>query len=170
MLVVVSDTHGIEDARLHGRTGTAVREAECVIHAGDFTTGAVLDSIDDATRKLHAVHGNADDPAVRARLPATRTVEYAGVRIAITHRRDGGETGLSLFGRERDATLVVSGHTHQPTVVDSEGVTLLNPGSHAQPRGNRPAHAELSPTDNGLDGELRQPDGTLIESFTVSKQ
>lgn len=169
VLVVCSDTHGTDDAELTGRTAAAVAEADCVVHAGDFTTGAVLDAFHDASARLHAVHGNADDAAVRDRLPAARTVTYEGVRFAVTHRRDGGATALSLFGRERGADAVVFGHSHRATV--SEGpVTLLNPGSHADPRGGRATHAELTPVageDGVLAGEIRTVDGEVVESFTV---
>jgi putative phosphoesterase len=166
VLVVCSDTHGTEDPRLTGRTREAVATAEEVIHAGDFTTPAVLDAFHATANRLHAVHGNADVPALRDRLPTARVVEYAGVRFAVTHRRRGGETALSMFGRERGADVVVSGHTHDPGV--REGTpTLLNPGSHADPRGNRPGHAELVPSGGGLDGRIRQPDGTTVEEFRI---
>lgn len=46
MLVVLSDTHGTDSHRLAGRTLEAVRAADRVIHAGDFTTEAVLDAIE----------------------------------------------------------------------------------------------------------------------------
>jgi hypothetical protein len=166
VLVVCSDTHGTDDPRLTGRTREAVAAAEVVIHAGDFTTPTVLAAFRDAADRLYAVHGNADAPTLRNRLPTARVVEYGGVRFAVTHRRRGGETALSMFGRERGADVVVSGHTHKPGV--REGTpTLLNPGSHADPRGNRPGHAELVPADGGLDGRIRQPDGTTVEAFRI---
>lgn len=168
MLVLLSDTHGTDGHRLRGRTLEAVRAAALVIHAGDFTTTAVVDAFAEEAARLDAVHGNADGPAVRERLPEARVLEYAGARIAVTHHRDGGATGLSLFGRSRGADLVVSGHTHRPTVVDAAELVLLNPGSHADPRGNRAAFAELEPADDGLDGRLRGVDGTILESFSVS--
>lgn len=167
MLVVCSDTHAQTGHALTGRTLESVEAADLVVHAGDFVTTDVLDAVHEVAGRLRAVHGNADDHAVTERLPTARVVEYAGVRIAVTHRRDGGATGLRMFGREKGADLVVSGHTHRPTVVETDDVTLLNPGSHAQPRGNRPAHAELEPADDGLAGRLVQPDGTVFERFAV---
>ncbi|SNZ16022.1 hypothetical protein SAMN06269185_2676 [Natronoarchaeum philippinense] len=167
MLVVCSDTHSREGHALDGRTLDAVREADAVIHAGDFTSPSALDAFHEVADRLYPVHGNADSMAVRDRLPTARTVEYESVRIAVTHRQDGGPTALSLFGRQNGADLVVSGHTHDPGVVEAEELTLLNPGSHAQPRGNRPGYAELVPVDDGLDGTLLQPDGTVIEEFTI---
>ncbi|WP_227133915.1 metallophosphoesterase [Halorubellus salinus] len=167
MLVVVSDSHRETGTGLEGRTLDAVREADVVAHAGDFVTEDALDAFHDAASRLHAVHGNADRPAVTERLPTARSFSYADVSVAMTHRQRGGGMGLELFGRERDADLVVSGHTHRPRVADADGLTLLNPGSHADPRGNRPGHAELEPTDDGLDGRLVSPDGTVAETFHV---
>ena len=80
----------------------------------------------------------------------------------------GGPTALSLFGRERDADVVVYGHSHKPTLDASGPVALLNPGSHAQPRGNRAAHAELTPVDGGLRCRLVTPDGEAFEEATLT--
>jgi len=167
VLVVISDTHATEGHGLAGRTLEAVREAALVVHAGDFTTTAAYEAHREAAPDLLAVHGNADEPALRQRLPAARTVAALGLRIAVTHRRDGGATGLAMFGRSRGADVVVSGHTHRPSVTDAGDVLLVNPGSHARPRGNRPGHAELRRADGGVVGELREPDGTLVDSFRV---
>ncbi|MEM4780203.1 MAG: metallophosphoesterase [Halalkalicoccus sp.] len=167
MLVVVSDTHSHAGHALSGRTLEAVREAERVIHAGDFTTVSALDAFHEEAARLEAVHGNADEMAVRDRLPAARTLEWADRRIAVTHRRNGGPTGLAMFGRERGADLVISGHTHRPSVTRTDDLLLLNPGSHAQPRGNRPGHAELERVGTEVRGRLCQPDGTVFEEFSL---
>lgn len=170
MLVVLSDTHATETTRLVGAAADAVADAELVLHAGDFTTDAVLEGFHDVAADLRAVHGNRDSDAVTDRLPTATTLSYAGVRIAATHRRRGGTTGLAMFGRERGADLVVSGHTHRP-LVDQEGaVTLLNPGSHADPRGARQSFAVLEPTDDGLSGRLETVDGTVFERFDVENE
>lgn len=170
MLVVCSDTHATDDAALSGRTADAVAAAELAIHAGDFTTEAVLNDFRDRV-DLRAVHGNRDEPAVTDRLPAATTVEYGGVRFAVTHTRRGGATALSLFGRERGADCVVFGHSHRPTVTAATGddPTLLNPGSHADPRGNRAAHAELEPADEGVTGRLVTVDGDVLERFSIGR-
>ncbi|ELY88107.1 phosphodiesterase [Natrialba aegyptia DSM 13077] len=172
-ITVLSDTHSADGHELDGDVLRAVRNADVVIHAGDFTSSAALDALQDECAVLFAVHGNADSAAVRDRLPTARVVEAGGVRFAVTHRRDGGETGLAMFGRSRDADVVVSGHTHCPTVVRTDDCLLLNPGSYAQPRGNRPGYAVLETrTDGGddtseLTGEIREPTGELVESFVV---
>ncbi len=167
MLVVVSDTHSTAGHALSDRTLEAVRTADHTLHAGDFTTESALDAFHDEAARLDAVYGNVDDSAVRERLPEARTAEWAGLRIALTHRRDGGGTGLAMFGRERGADLVVSGHSHQPSVTRADDLFLLNPGSHADPRGNRPGHAELEAESGTVRGRLREPDGTVFEEFTL---
>jgi hypothetical protein len=167
MLVVVSDSHQHRGTGLEGRTLDVVREADVVAHAGDFVTEDALDAFREVAPRLHAVHGNADRPGVEERLPTSLSFSYAGVEVAMTHRQQAGAMGLELFGRERGADLVVSGHTHRPSVSRAETLTLLNPGSHADPRGNRPGHAELEPAENGLAGRLVSPDGTVAEEFVV---
>lgn len=182
MLVVLSDTHASDGAELVGAAAEAVEKADLVLHAGDFTTEAVLESFydaiaeqrsaasqtqSDATEEFRAVHGNADDQAVTERLPEATTLSYGGVRIALTHRRRGGATGLAMFGRERGADLVISGHTHRPRVDDEGAVTLLNPGSHADPRGARQSFAVLEPKDGGLAGRLETVDGETFGRFDV---
>ena len=169
MLTVVSDTHSVHGHELTGRTLQAVREADLVVHAGDFMRAAVLDAFEAEAKTLRAVYGNNDDSEIRDRLPETRTVEYEGFRFAVTHRVSGGPTELTLFGRERNADAVIYGHSHNPEVDTGGELPLINPGSHAQPRGYRKAHAELEPTDDGLSGRLVTPNDYVIDTFTLSR-
>lgn len=170
MLVVLSDTHSREGTRLEGRAAEAVAEAEVVAHAGDFITEDALDAFYEATETLHGVHGNVDEAAVADRLPAVRTFEFAGVRVALTHGHEHSETGLAMLGRERDADLVAFGHSHVPGVEDAGEVTLLNPGSHADPRGNPAAHAEIEPAAEGLAGRVVERDGSTLDEFVVGAE
>ena len=167
MLTVVSDTHSTDTHRLSGRTLNAVREAELVVHAGDFMRESVLDAFHREATRLLGVAGNNDDAAIRDRLPDARTFTFAGYRFAMTHTRRGGSTALSLFGQEREADVVVFGHSHRPTYQPGEDVVLVNPGSHAQPRGNPAAHAEFEAREDGLAGRLVTVDGDVFESFVV---
>ncbi|MDG5757852.1 metallophosphoesterase [Natronococcus sp. A-GB1] len=168
MIAIFSDTHSSDGHELEGKALEAARNAETVIHAGDFTSTAALEAFRAECDRLFAVHGNADSAAVRERLPTARTVEAEGVRFAVTHRREGGATGLAMFGRSRDADVVVSGHSHRPTVVETDDIVLLNPGSHVQPRGNRPGFAVLERDGDELSGEIREPDGTVLETVSVA--
>lgn len=168
MLVVVSDTHSTDSHRLSGRTADAVREADVVAHAGDFMRESVLDDFLAESDRFFGVFGNNDDDGIRGRLPEARTFTYGGLTFAMTHTRRGGPTSLSLFGRERGADVVLFGHSHRPTFDATGEVTLLNPGSHNQPRGYRAAHAELEALpDGGVRGRLVEVDGDAFETFTI---
>ncbi len=163
MITIVSDTHSQTGHELSGRTETAVREADLVVHAGDFTTEAALDAFESASQRLIAVHGNNATPGVLDRLPAVRTFEENGVRFVLTHRQRGGNTGLELLGRERDADVVIFGHSHRHLAENAGEVLLLNPGSHARPRGGIPTHIELEPHEEGFSGAIFTRTGELVQ-------
>jgi len=162
MLTIISDTHGTDDHRLTGRTLEAVREADLVLHAGDFTTEAVYDAIEAEANELVAVQGNNEVPALRDRLPAAATVEWRGYRFVVVHGHEHSPTALSMLARQETADVVVVGHSHRPELSDSSEWLLVNPGSYADPRRYRPAHAEMVDTGSGATVTLAQPDGTVI--------
>ena len=164
MLTVISDTHGTDAHRLRDRTLEAVRQADHVIHAGDFTTEAVLDAVAAEAGELTAVTGNNERLAVRERLPATATLEWEGVRFVVTHGHEHTETGLAMLARQESADVVVVGHSHRPEIADLDGRLLVNPGSYADPRRYRPGHAELDIDDGALRVRLRSPAGETYET------
>ncbi len=167
MLTVLGDTHRTAGHGLEGRTLEAVRAADAVAHTGDFTTAAVYDALADECGTLHAVTGNNDGPELAGRLPSLATFEAEGLTVAMVHGHEHSAEALSLLGREAGADLVISGHSHRPGVERAAGLTLLNPGSHAEPRWHRPAHAELERAGGRVEGRLVEPDGTLVEAFEL---
>lgn len=169
MLTVISDTHGTDGHRLTGQTLDAVREADHVVHAGDFTTEAVLDAVEAESDRLTAVIGNNDTPAVRARLPDVATLSWSDLRIVVVHGHEHTETSLGLLARQEDADIVVVGHSHKPTITEFGGWTLVNPGSYADPRRYRPAHAELTTDAGAVRIRLRSPDGTPLSTTVVQR-
>ncbi len=131
-LLLTSDTHVPTRARsLPAVLLQALDEADVVFHAGDWVDPDTLDLFEARSRRLVAVQGNNDGPALRERLPVIARAELEGVRFAVVH-----ETGPAQ-GRERrcearfpDVDVLVFGHSHLPW--DSAapgGLRLLNPGS-----------------------------------------
>jgi hypothetical protein len=167
MLVALSDTHGREDAQLTSRLEEVLRTADTIVHAGDFMTADVLDAF-ETYGPIEGVSGNNDTPAVCDRVPTDRIVEWEGLRIAVVHGHEHTETALSMFARQSNADLVVVGHSHVPEFRPGI-VPVLNPGSHADPRWNRPAYAELEWDDEegAARGRLVEPSGTVFERFVV---
>ena len=167
MLCVLGDTHRRSGHGLAGRTLEAVRAAAVVAHAGDFTTAAVHDALAAECATLHAVAGNNDDATLQERLLRRAVFEAEGLRVAMVHGHEHAGEALGLLGREVGADLVVVGHSHRPGVERAAGLTLLNPGSHADPRWHRPSHAEVERTADAVEGRLVAPDGTAFERFAV---
>ncbi|MDX6723256.1 MAG: uncharacterized protein QOD73_1660, partial [Solirubrobacteraceae bacterium] len=95
LLAVISDTHLPRGARrLPDACVERLRSADLILHAGDFSAVSVLDEIEAIGPPVAAVHGNVDDPLVRARLPAARMVQAGGARIAMVH--DAGAAARRL--------------------------------------------------------------------------
>lgn len=167
MIAVLSDTHGTDDPRLAGAAAEAVEAADVVIHAGDFTTVPVVEAFEAVSERLVAVHGNVDDDGVHDRLPAAESIEAGSARIVVVHGHDHSETALAMLGRQEGADLVISGHSHRPGVVEADEVTLLNPGSHAEPRGYTAAHGELVRDGDRFRGRLVDAEGDTLRSFEL---
>jgi putative phosphoesterase len=131
-LLLISDTHLPARAReLPPPVWAEVAAADVVVHAGDWVDVALLDELEERSKRLIGVHGNNDGPALRARLPEIARAELDGVRLAVIH-----ETGAKQ-GREQrcdaqfpDTDVLVFGHSHIPwDTVTPAGLRLLNPGS-----------------------------------------
>ena len=74
--------------RLPPSCEAVLRRADLIIHAGDFCSLAVLTELRLPLGPVVGVHGNVDEPAVRAALPETARVETGAWRIGVIH--DGG--------------------------------------------------------------------------------
>lgn len=131
-LLLVADTHVPKRAReLPTEVWEEVDRADVVFHAGDWVEEPLLDELEARARRLVAVHGNNDGPALRRRLPEVAEVDLEGLRFAVVH-----ETGAAQ-GRERrcaerfpDTDVLVFGHSHIPwDTTAATGLRLLNPGS-----------------------------------------
>ena len=117
-----------------------LRDVDLILHAGDFSTVAVLEELEALGPPVAAVHGNVDEPALRARLPEERVVEAGGARIAMVHDAGPSKGRLErLRIRFPDADAVVFGHSHIPLHDERDGFQIFNPGS-ATDRRRQPKH------------------------------
>lgn len=136
IVAVVGDTHLPRGSRaLPDACVRRLREADAILHTGDHSSLASLEELRALGPPVHAVHGNADHPALRALLPADLVVELGGARVALTHDagpRAGREA--RLVTRFPGCAAVVYGHTHAPQAALHEGVWILNPGSPTERR------------------------------------
>ena len=130
-LLLISDTHvPLRANDLPAQVWSEVETADVVVHAGDWVDVALLDRLEQRSRRLLACWGNNDGPALHARLPEVATATLEGVRVAVVH-----ETGGRHRREERmraahpDSDLLVFGHSHIPWDTEWAGLRLLNPGS-----------------------------------------
>jgi putative phosphoesterase len=141
-VALIADTHLPRgQRRLPAQCVELISQAEVVIHAGDFTTVQAWAEITSLGPPLHAVHGNVDEPALRAQLPGRVEVEIESIRIGIVHdpgpRSSRVERLRAWFPK---ADCVVFGHSHLPEH-DREGdLVLFNPGSPTERR-RAPTHS-----------------------------
>ncbi|HYA09182.1 MAG TPA: metallophosphoesterase family protein [Gaiellaceae bacterium] len=144
LVAAISDTHLPRGARrLPEACLERLRAADLILHGGDLSTLSVLEELRALGPPVHAVYGNADEPAVRGVLPKELVVEAGGARIGMAHvpgPRAGREERLARRFPGCDA--VVYGHTHIPEVERHGDVWILNPGSPTERR-RAPAHTML---------------------------
>ena len=122
LIGVISDTHGL----LRTEAVEALQGSDLILHAGDIGPAAILDELKNIA-PVKAIRGNVDVEAWARRLPATRTVMAGDLRIYLIH-------DVKQLGRTPDVHVIVSGHSHKPTVVWRDGVLFLNPGSAGRRR------------------------------------
>jgi uncharacterized protein len=124
LIGVISDTHGlVRPGAINALTGV-----ETIIHAGDIGTPAVLEAL-HSIAPVVAVRGNNDTDEWALTLPDTEVVEVGEVALYVLH--DVHE--LDLDPSAAGFRVVISGHSHRPSLATRHGVLYLNPGS-AGPR------------------------------------
>ncbi len=152
-LVFTSDTHVPKRARdLPPSLWAAIDAADVVVHAGDWVDVALLDLLEQRSRRLVAVHGNNDHGVLRRRLPEVARAEIEGLRFAVVHETgDAKGRELRCAARFPDDDVLVFGHSHIPwDTTAATGLRLINPGS---------------PTDR-----RRQPHGTFMTAVADAGQ
>lgn len=121
---VISDTHGL----IRMPALAALRGVAHIIHAGDIGKPEVLQAL-QALAPVSAVRGNNDQHAWADTIPDSLTVEFEGHSVFVLH--DLKE--LKADPIREGWRVVISGHSHRPSVREEAGVLYLNPGS-AGPR------------------------------------
>ena len=121
---LISDTHGL----IRPEALEALQGVEFIIHAGDIGKPEVVSAL-KAIAPVAAIKGNIDSGAWAKLLPDTKLVKAGGMRLFIIHN----VRELDCDPVARGFQVVVSGHSHKPSVSTRDGVLFVNPGS-AGPR------------------------------------
>jgi len=121
---LISDTHGL----LRPEASAFLRGSDRIVHAGDICDPRIIEAL-SAIAPLTVVKGNNDRGPWAERLPETDFVEAGGVSVYVIHDL----SQLDIEPAAAGVQVVVSGHSHAPSVEQRDGVLYVNPGS-AGPR------------------------------------
>lgn len=131
---LISDTHGL----LRPEAVEALRGVELILHAGDIGSPLVLEDL-RALAPVIAVRGNNDTEPWAESIDISRVVNVGAVSIYMLH--DVKE--LRIDPAAEGHRVVVSGHSHKPSVVERGAVLYVNPGSAGRRRFKLPVSIAL---------------------------
>lgn len=122
---VISDTHNL----LRAEALEALAGSDVIIHAGDICNRHILETL-ELIAPIVAVRGNNDSGAWAEAIREVATIKIGTVSIFVIHdlkqiKIDPAASGFNV---------VVSGHSHKPSVQNRNGVIYLNPGSAGRRR------------------------------------
>jgi hypothetical protein len=121
---LISDTHNLVRPEALER----LAGVDAIVHAGDICKPEVLEIL-AGIAPVTAVRGNNDRGAWAQALPVATTQTLAGVAVHVVH----DIADLRIDSHRQRIDVIVSGHSHKPSIERREGVLFVNPGS-AGPR------------------------------------
>ena len=121
---VISDTHGL----LRPEALEALQGVGHILHAGDIGDPEHLDAL-ARIAPLTAIRGNIDRSPWAEDLPRTASLTIHGLNIYMIHDRKDLQVDPEAQGRN----VVISGHSHKPSIEETGALLWLNPGA-AGPR------------------------------------
>ena len=137
---LISDTHGL----LRPEVLEFLRGSDHIVHGGDVCAPGVLDAL-RALAPVTAVRGNNDRGAWAEALRESELVRLGDVFVYAIH--DVAE--IDIEPGAAGVRVVVSGHSHRPSVDERDGVLWVNPGS----AGPRRFRLPISAGELALEGE-----------------
>jgi len=158
-ILVLSDTHIPKTADdLPQAVYDEIAKADIILHAGDLTEKSLYEKLVSSKKRVNAVCGNMDSPALRATLPQKEVVEVGPFKIGLIHGYGAPAELLATVRKEfGKVDAIVFGHSHKATNTVTEGVLFFNPGSPTD-KFFAPFHSVgiLEVTCRGIAGQIIQ--------------
>jgi len=133
---IISDTHGL----LRPEAAEFLRGSDFLVHGGDIGNEDILKDL-ASLAPVTAVRGNNDEGPWAETLAHSEVIQVEGVFIYVIHNIAEMDLDPAAGGFH----VVVSGHSHKPSVERRGGVLYVNPGSAGPRRFKLPiAVAELT--------------------------
>ena len=140
-LIILSDTHG--NAQGVSELMPRIAENDYVIHLGDGATD-MREVRGEYPEKVYACRGNCD---LYYPVPEDGELEVEGIKIYFCHGHKYGVKSnlyaLAEEAKQRDCEIALYGHTHEASILEVSGVTLINPGSMRSPDGKGGSYCYL---------------------------
>jgi uncharacterized protein len=147
LIGVISDTHGL----LRPEALAALRGVEHILHAGDVGDITILDALREIA-PVTAIRGNVDVAGACAKLPATDVVELGDKLFYLVHSVHDLDINPAAAG----VAMVVSGHSHKPSVQVKDGVIYFNPGSAGPRRFSLPVTVGFVTVEDGVEASVKE--------------
>ena len=130
-LLHFSDTHVREKDELHPVVKEALKEADWVVHTGDFTGPTLVHQLIEDHPKFVGVFGNTDKDETRRILPDKQFFAIGQWRFGIIHpwwgmEPDGIEDRILQELGVQD--IILYGHTHERVEHYVGDTLIVNPG------------------------------------------
>ena len=150
MIGILADTHDNQPAIRQAIDIFAQLDTELVLHAGDISTTRSLRLFKALHCEMIGVFGNCDRQQKRLRYAARESgtirieslvadLSVDGLRIGMVHGDD--PTSLITLNEADIYEIIISGHTHRPSIRKAEETLLINPGEACGERYGEPTVA-----------------------------
>jgi len=100
-----------------------------ILCTGNLVNKECFDYLKTLAADVHVVRGDFDENSY----PDQKVVRVGQFRIGLCHGHQivpwGDPTSMSLFARQLDADILITGHTHQFEAFEAENKFFINPGS-----------------------------------------
>jgi hypothetical protein len=147
---LISDTHGL----LRPEAVAFLRGSDFIVHGGDIGHPSVLEEL-SSLAPVTAIRGNNDKGPWADTVQETEVLQVGDLFIYVVHNI----AELDLDPVAAGFRVVVSGHSHRPSVQERDGVLYVNPGSSGPRRFKLPvAVAELIVVGNSVRARLVELD------------
>lgn len=145
---VISDTHGL----LRPEAVEVLQGANLIVHAGDIGAIDIVNRLSEIA-PIVAVRGNVDKGEWAEKFPWEEAVNVRDKHLYVLHNLNEIDFDPAAAGFD----VVISGHSHKPTIRNEDGVLYVNPGSAGPRRFKLPiAVARLNITPAGIEAKIHE--------------
>lgn len=143
---IIADTHSL----LRPEAVAALAGVDIILHAGDIGKPEILKELETIAPVI-AVRGNNDQGTWAEAIAEQETIAIENIKIYMLHILKE----LRFEPAAADIRVVVSGHSHRPSVEERSGVLYINPGSAGPKRFKLPISvARLQIADKAVHAEI----------------